>query len=251
MNPPLKANILDVGISTTSYRQTCKFLTEWGSAHASGYVCVCNVHTIMEAHKNPEYKAILNGAEIATPDGMPLVWCLRRMGFPRQNRVYGPDLLLAFAAYASRQSEITSYFFGGAPGVAHKLANSLTCRFPGFKTAGCESPPYRDLSPEEDQAYVDAINASGANVIWIGLGAPRQEQWMAAHANRINAIMVGVGAAFDFLSGHKPQAPRWMMQMGLEWLFRLRAEPRRLWSRYFLHNPHFLWHTRNIFLKRK
>ncbi len=246
---PQKVRILHTDISITSYQQVCGILDRFGRAHARGYVCICNVHTLMEAHDNPEYAAILNRALIATPDGMPLVWALRRMGFPCQTRVYGPDLLLAFAAYASRRPDLTSYFFGAGPGVADTLAKSLSCRFPGFMVAGCHSPRFGRMSREEDAACVDAINASGAHVLWVGLGAPQQERWMAEHAAQINAIMVGVGAAFDFLSGAKPQAPRWMMRLGLEWLYRLGTEPRRLWRRYLVHNPRFLWKMRALMLK--
>ena len=240
---PQKHRVLDTNISSTAYRQVCQILDRLGRARTHGYVCICNVHTVMEAHDDPEYAAILNQALIATSDGMPLVWALRRRGFARQQRVYGPDLLLTFAAYAARQADLSSYFFGAAPGVADRLAHSLSCRFPGFNVAGCQSPPFGDMTREEDAACVDAINNSAAHVLWVGLGAPRQERWMAEHADRINAVMVGVGAAFDFLSGSKPQAPRWMMSLGLEWLYRLGTEPRRLWRRYLIHNPRFLWHV--------
>jgi len=245
---PAKVPVLGVGVSATDYSEACRLLARWGRAGEDAYVCVCNVHTVMEAHRDPGYAAILNGAAIATPDGMPLVWALRRLGRPGASRVYGPDLLLAFAEFAADagadagEPGLASYFYGGAPGVAAALARSLAERFSGFCSAGAESPPFRELSPEEDAAAVERINASGAKILWVGLGAPKQERWMAAHLGRVKPVMVGVGAAFDFLTGRVRQAPRWMMRAGLEWLFRLATEPRRLWRRYLFTNPHFLWH---------
>jgi len=239
---PAKVRVLDVDISATSYAETCACLEAWGRAGSGVYVAICNVHTVMEAHGDPAYAAVLNGAAIATPDGMPLVWALRRQGHAGQPRVYGPDLLLAFAAHASRREGLTSYFYGGAEGVAETLARNLAGRFPGFRVVGTESPPFRDLTPSEDEEAVARINDSGAQVVWVGLGAPKQERWMAAHAGRVRGVMVGVGAAFDFHAGRVRQAPRWMMRAGLEWLYRLWAEPRRLWRRYLVNNPHFLWH---------
>ncbi len=239
---PEKARIADVDISATNYDEVRRLLCDWGRGGAGGYVCICNVHNVMIARDDPDYAAALNGAEIATPDGMPLVWALRRMGY-RQARVYGPDLLLAFAAHAAQEAEpVRSYFYGGAPGVAEDLGAKLARRFPGLSVAGCESPPFRELSAEEDAAAVARINDSGAHVCWVGLGAPKQERWMAAHADRVEPVMVGIGAAFDFLTGRVRQAPRWMMRLGLEWFFRLGAEPRRLWRRYLYYNPRFLWY---------
>lgn len=236
--PPPKTRVLDVPLSLTSHGRLCPLLRLWGEQRAGAYVCVCNVHTLMEAADNPGYADVLRGATVAVPDGMPLVWMLRALGHPGQSRVYGPDLLLAFADHAARTGT-AQYFYGGAPGVAADLAARLAARFPGFRCVGTESPPFRDLTDAEDAAVVERINASGADVVWVGLGAPRQECWMANHAGRIGATLVGVGAAFDFHTGGVRQAPRWMMRMGLEWLFRLLVEPKRLWKRYLWHNPRF------------
>lgn len=234
--------MLEAGISSTSLRQACECVAAWARSGRPAYVCVCNVHTVMEAHKDPAYARIIDGAAMATPDGMPLVWALRRLGAPNQERVYGPDLLMEFASLAAGRAELASYFYGGAEGVAGELAARLSAKFPGFRVVGHESPPFRDLDAGEDAAAVERINRSGASVLWVGLGAPKQERWMAAHAGRIRPVMIGVGAAFDFLTGRTPQAPRWMMRSGLEWAFRLAVEPRRLWRRYLFNNPHFLWH---------
>ena len=242
VDAPAKIRVLQVGISATSYDEVCRLLAVWGRAGVTGYVAICNVHSVMEAHNDPAFAHILNGAVIATPDGMPLVWAMRLCGGKDQKRVYGPDLLVKFAEFAAGQEDLGSYFYGGAEGVADQLAQVLTSRFPGFKVAGIECPPFRALTPEEDTAAVERINKSGAKVVWVGLGAPKQERWMAEHVDRIKPVMVGVGAAFDFHTGRVRQAPRWMMRRGLEWLFRLAMEPRRLWRRYLFYNPHFLWH---------
>lgn len=240
---PPKSKILETGISATSYEETCRLIAEWGLAGRRAYVTACNVHSVMEAHKDPSFAQVLNGAAIATPDGMPLVWTLRRRGRKEQKRVYGPDLLLHFAGFAAGRDDLASYFYGGADGVAAELGARLQKRFPGFHVAGAESPPFRELTPGEDAEVVARVNDSGAAVLWVGLGCPKQERWMHAHRESIRPVMVGVGAAFDFLTGRARQAPRWMMRCGLEWLFRLATEPRRLWRRYLLNNPHFLWHV--------
>ncbi|MCX7933650.1 MAG: WecB/TagA/CpsF family glycosyltransferase [Planctomycetota bacterium] len=239
---PPKVRILGVGISATTYEEVSHLLLAWGKSGRAAYVCVCNVHTVMLAQDDPVYAEAINGAAIATPDGMPLVWALRRRGYPQQQRVYGPDLLLAFAATAAQTGSGANFFYGGQAGTAEKLASLLQARFPGFAVAGAECPPFRPLTPAEDAAAVARINASGAQVLWLGLGAPKQELWMAAHRQEVKPVMVGVGAAFDFLTGRVKQAPPWLRNLGLEWLFRLAVEPRRLWRRYLWHNPRFLWH---------
>lgn len=252
---PRKIRVKGVGLSATCYEQTAAWIAGRGRAGTPGYVCVCNVHTVMEASRDAAYAACLNGAAIATPDGMPLVWALRKLGEPQQQRVYGPDLLLACAQAWNNEAQngsdnvrdgavtpIRNYFYGAGPGVAQELAQTLSASYPGFICVGAESPPFRELTDEEDRAAIQRINDSGAQVLWVGLGAPKQERWMAAHAGEIRPVMVGVGAAFDFLTGRVRQAPRWMMRCGLEWLFRLAVEPRRLWRRYAVNNPGFLWY---------
>jgi N-acetylglucosaminyldiphosphoundecaprenol N-acetyl-beta-D-mannosaminyltransferase len=169
---------------------------------------------------------------------VPLVWMMRRLGFPQQERVYGPDLTLRILE-AAAQEGIPVGFYGSTPQTLERLLENLRRRFPALQVAYRCSPPFRPLTPEEDDAVVREMNASGTRVLFVGLGCPKQERWMAAHKGRVQAVMMGVGAAFDFLAGLKPQAPRWMQRAGLEWLFRLLSEPRRLWRRYFYHNPRF------------
>jgi N-acetylglucosaminyldiphosphoundecaprenol N-acetyl-beta-D-mannosaminyltransferase len=195
----------------------------------------------MESHRDEEIRRIHNSAGLVTPDGMPLVWLSRWMGFPHVRRVYGPDLMLALCA----QSASTGYrhfFYGGAAGVPEKLVTRLQSRFPGLAAVGAYSPPFRALTPAEDTAIVNAINTARPDIVWVGMSTPKQERWMAEHVGRLRAsVLIGIGAAFDFHAGLKRQAPCWMQKSGLEWSFRLMSEPRRLWRRYLINNPWFLW----------
>ncbi len=231
--------ILGMRVDATSYARATEQILRWAEAGESRYVCVANVHMVMEAYDDPTFRAIVNAADLVTPDGMPLVWILRRMGIPEQKRVYGPTLTLWVAQEAARRG-IPVGFYGGYPEAARGISENLQARFYGLQVTYCYSPPFRPLTPEEDEQVVQAINASGARILFVGLGCPKQERWMAAHRGRIQAVMLGVGAAFDFHAGRVRQAPSWLQQMGLEWLFRLIMEPRRLWRRYVRHNPRFV-----------
>ncbi len=187
-------------------------------------------------------KRIHNDAGLVTPDGMPLVW-LGRLRRQPIDRVYGPDLLLATCERTATKG-VRHYFLGGAPGVPELLAEKLRQRFPALVVAGTCSPPFRPLSEEEDRELCARIDDAHADIVWVGFGAPKQERWMAAHRDRLAApVLIGVGAAFDFHAGLKSQAPRFLQRSGLEWLYRLATEPRRLWKRYLINNPWFLWLT--------
>jgi len=235
-----RVNILGVGISAINMPLALDQLACWIEERQRVYVVVCPVHPIMASQFDDHQRAALNGAAMVTPDGMPVVYVSRIMGHRQVDRVYGPDLMLAFSAVLAQRG-YTSYYYGGAEGVPEQLAETLTRRFPGLKVAGTYSPPFRALMPDEEQAVIDQINAAQPDVVWVGLGAPKQELWMAAMRERLNApVLIGVGAAFDFLTGRKPQAPRWMQRHALEWVFRLAHEPRRLWQRYLLYNPLFI-----------
>jgi N-acetylglucosaminyldiphosphoundecaprenol N-acetyl-beta-D-mannosaminyltransferase len=182
---------------------------------------------------------------------MPLVWVTRLLGFQGVERVYGPDLMLALME-RSVERGWKHFLYGGAPGVNERLSSRMTATFPGIKIVGQISPPFRPLTPLEDADAIKRINDSAADIVWAGIGAPRQERWMAEHRELLSAsVLIGVGAAFDFLAEIKAQAPRWMMRFGLEWIFRLACEPRRLWKRYLLNNPLFLWFVLLQFLGRQ
>jgi N-acetylglucosaminyldiphosphoundecaprenol N-acetyl-beta-D-mannosaminyltransferase len=235
-----RVNVLGVGVSAVSMQQALDTIADWVEAREPHYVCVSGVHGVMESHRDESLRRIHNAAGLVTPDGMPLAWLGRALGGTHVQRVYGPDLMLAccrdFAARGYRH-----FFYGGAPGVPERLAARLRERIPSLRVAGCYSPPFRALTAEEDDSLVRRINQSAADVVWVGLSTPKQERWMHAHVARLNApALIGVGAAFDFHAGMKRQAPRWMQRSGLEWLFRLATEPRRLWRRYLRNNPEFV-----------
>lgn len=231
--------ILGMRVDATSYARATEQIMRWAEVEESRYVCVANVHMVMEAYDDPGFRAIVNSADLVTPDGMPLVWVLRRMGFPTQQRVYGPTLTLWVAREAARRG-IPVGFYGGHPEVAQGISENLRAKFPGLQVSYCYSPPFRPLTPQEDEQVVQAINEAGVRILFVGLGCPKQERWMAQHKDRIRAVMIGVGAAFDFHAGRVRQAPPWLQERGLEWLFRLLMEPRRLWRRYLWHNPRFV-----------
>ena len=231
--------ILGMRVDPTSYEEATEKVLAWAAAGESRYVCVANVHMVMEAHDDPSFRALVNAADLVTPDGMPLVWMLRKLGYPHQERVCGPELTSRVCAEAARRG-VPVGFYGGHPEALEALVRNLGARFPGLRVVYAYSPPFRPLTPEEDEKVTEEINASGARILFVGLGCPKQEWWMAEHKGRVRAVMIGVGAAFDFHAGRVRQAPVWMQRAGLEWLFRLVQEPRRLWRRYLKHNPRFL-----------
>ncbi|MCW3067692.1 MAG: WecB/TagA/CpsF family glycosyltransferase [Solirubrobacterales bacterium] len=206
-----------------------------------GYLTAAAVNLVMSAHEDAEALAAVLGATLAVPDGQPLVWALRALGHAGATRVYGPDLMARFCTRAAR-SGTPIYLYGGrTPDALLQLERRLRERFPGLQIAGGHSPPFRPLTAEEEDAVVAAINVSGAAVVWVGTGQPKQEKWMLKMRPRLTAPrLVGVGAAFDFHADLVPQAPRWMQRSGLEWVYRLAREPRRLWRRYARYNPRFL-----------
>jgi len=197
------------------------------------------VHMAMEGHDRAEFQRIVNAADLVTPDGMPLVWGLKLLGIPSATRVYGPDLTPVVCEHAAREG-VPVGFYGGTPEVLDRMIANLTARYPGLQVVYRHSPPFRPLTAEEEAREIEEIRASGARILFVGLGCPKQEQWMAARRGRIDAVMLGVGAAFDFLAGAKRQAPDLIQSLGLEWLFRLATEPRRLWRRYLYNNPRFV-----------
>jgi N-acetylglucosaminyldiphosphoundecaprenol N-acetyl-beta-D-mannosaminyltransferase len=215
-------------------------MERWIGEGSRGHsIAATGMHGLVEAQHDPEFKKILNATDLVVPDGMPLVWLARRRGYRLPQRVYGPDLMMTFCQRAERKYR--HFFYGGEPGVAERLAELLQRRFPGVEIAGVFSPPFRPLSAAEDDEIVTLISGSSPDVLWVGLGTPKQERWMFELGHRIKVpVMVSVGAAFDMLSGRQKQAPRWLRDRGLEWLFRLMREPRRLWRRYLLGGPQFL-----------
>lgn len=243
MTSPTRFNVLGVGVSALTLDQARDLvLTARGQRHL-GYISACTVHMIGESRRDAAYRRILNESLLTTPDGMPLVWLAHHHGYRTVTRVYGPDLMLAVCA-TGRAVGLRHFFYGGAPGVAEELRARLTTRFPGLQVVGMHTPPYRPLNSDEFARLQAEIAAARPDVVWVGLGTPKQDRFMAAHWRELDAaVLIGVGAAFDFHSGRVRQAPRWMQRSGLEWLFRLATEPRRLASRYLVHNPMFVLRT--------
>jgi N-acetylglucosaminyldiphosphoundecaprenol N-acetyl-beta-D-mannosaminyltransferase len=235
---PRSRSILGMRVDATSYENATRQVVIWARSSRSRCVCIASVNNVMEAHDDAHFMHVMNQADLVTPDGMPLVWGLRWLGVERATRVYGPDLTPLILEAAEREG-LAVGFYGGAPNVLEALVAIAGRRWPDLKIAYTYSPPYRDLTPEEDVQVVQAIHACGVKILFVGLGCPRQETWMASHRGQFGAVMVGVGAAFDFLAGTKRQAPRSLQKAGLEWVFRLATEPRRLSKRYLRQNPRF------------
>jgi N-acetylglucosaminyldiphosphoundecaprenol N-acetyl-beta-D-mannosaminyltransferase len=233
--------VLDVPLALTDYERALDWIDAAVAAGAREYVCVAAVHTVMESREDAELRAAVDGAAFTVPDGQPLAWALRALGHDIDDRVYGPELMARACARAARTGQ-RHYLYGGRDQSAlFKLTLRLRQRFPGLRIVGGYAPPFRDLPDEELDGIAADINRARPDVVWVGIGVPKQEKWMAAMRDRLDApVLVGVGAAFDFHAGLIPQAPTWMQRNGLEWLFRLKQEPRRLWKRYARHNPRFV-----------
>jgi N-acetylglucosaminyldiphosphoundecaprenol N-acetyl-beta-D-mannosaminyltransferase len=236
-----RTNVLGVGISAVNPVLALQTIIGWIDRRQHQYVCVTGVHGVMESQRNETLRGIHNRSGMVTPDGMPMVWLSKLSGHRHVDRVYGPDLMLSVCA-ASPALGYRHFLYGGNDGVAELLAERLRARFPGLEIVGTHTPPFRPLSAEEDAAVVEQINQSGAQIVWVGLSTPKQEQWMASHLGRLDAnVLLGVGAAFDFHAGLVPQAPRWVQRSGFEWGYRLLTNPRRLWKRYLSNNPTFVF----------
>jgi N-acetylglucosaminyldiphosphoundecaprenol N-acetyl-beta-D-mannosaminyltransferase len=231
-------NILGVDIAVTNMQQTVAYIEQNIEELRGNYICVSNVHTTVMAHDNPEYRRVQNSAAMALPDGKPLSVTSKKRGYDCAERVTGPDLMGELFA---RNNGLRHFFYGAGQETLDRLKENLLNKYPGIQIAGMISPPFRPLSAEEDEAMVRAINESHPDIVWIGLGAPKQENWMYAHAGRIEGVMVGVGAGFAYHAGEIKRAPAWMQKMSLEWLYRLLQDPVRLAKRYFTTNLKFLW----------
>lgn len=239
MNYP-RLDILGVNVSAVNMEQVLASFEQWIADHDHQYVCVTAAHSVMDCYQEPALRRTFNASGLTVPDGMALVWLLKLQGQKHTSRVYGSDLMLA-ACQRSVEKGWRHLLYGGEQGVAELLQARLEAQFPGIQIVGTHSPPFRALTEAEDQHIVKWLNDLRPDIVWVGISTPKQERWMGAHLGQVDAsVMVGVGAAFDFLSGRKQQAPRWLQRSGVEWLFRLATEPKRLWPRYRQY-PHFVW----------
>jgi len=234
--------VLKASIDVISWSQALQTMQDWASRRESRYICICNVHSVVTATRDAEFERVINEADLATPDGAPIAWMLRRSGFLHQQRINGPDLMLKYCEQAALRGE-SVFLYGGTPETLQLLQSALRERFSSLKIAGAISPPFRPLTPAEDDEVIATINASKAGTVWVSLGCPKQEKWMAAHRHRIQAVMIGVGAAFDYHAGTIKRAPLWMQNHGLEWLHRMASEPSRLSWRYLQTNSIFLFNV--------
>jgi N-acetylglucosaminyldiphosphoundecaprenol N-acetyl-beta-D-mannosaminyltransferase len=233
------ADVLGSPIDVIDWGHTLDILSGWAGRRESRYVCICNAHSVVTATQDTAFRQVLAGADMVTPDGAPVAWLMRRTGHLAQERINGPDLMLKLCERAA--AEGTSIFLlGSTPQTLAALQHNLRAMWPGLRIAGALSPPFRELSAQEDDELVATVNQAHGGVVFVSLGCPKQERWMAAHRGRINAVMIGVGAAFDFHAGTVARAPAWMRDHGLEWLHRLASEPRRLWRRYLVTNLAFI-----------
>lgn len=232
--------VLGAFIDAVDWKTALSRISTWAANRESRYVCICNVHSVVTADHDEVFEYVLAAADMVTPDGAPVAWMLRRLGFKGQQRINGPDLMWKYCELAAQRGD-SIFLYGGKSETLDRLQARLGEAFPRLKIAGAYSPPYRMLTHEEDLDVVEMINASGASTVWVSLGCPKQEFWMAIHRGRINAVMIGVGAAFEYHAGTLRRAPQWMQENGLEWAHRLAAEPQRLWRRYLVTNTSFIF----------
>jgi N-acetylglucosaminyldiphosphoundecaprenol N-acetyl-beta-D-mannosaminyltransferase len=238
---PATVDVLGVPLALTDYSEMLAWIDAMTASRRRGYLCACNVHTVMASREDDVLRASLMDSSFNVPDGQPLVWAINALGHSLTNRVYGPELMSRACEQATERGH-RFYLYGGRnQGALVQLALNLRQRHPGVKIVGGYSPPHRPLNEEERAAIAAEINHSHADVVWVGIGVPKQEKWMAEMRERLNApVLIGVGAAFDFHAGLVPQAPNWIQESGLEWAYRLAHEPRRLWKRYLRYNPKFV-----------
>ncbi len=231
--------VLGMRVDATSYEDASQHVVQWACEGRSAYVCVATVHMTMEAFDSSAFQRVVNGADLVTPDGRPLVWALRSLGVKDATQVRGTDLTTHVVERAARE-RVPIGLYGGTPELLQRFARTLKSRYPGTRVVCQIAPPFRPLTLEEDERVTQEIVSSGARIVFVGIGCPKQERWMVLHKERIPAVMLGVGAAFDFHTGRVRQAPHWMQVAGLEWVFRLLMDPKRLWKRYAKHNPRFV-----------
>lgn len=231
--------VLGMQLDELDYDAVVKLVRRWAALQASRYVCISNVHMVMESYDDERLRAIINGADLVAADGVPVIWVSRWLGLRRQSRVFGPELTVRLCEMAAREG-VSVGFYGSTPEVARDLRRRVMERFPKLQIPFCYSPPFRTLTDAEDRSICDEINRSGLRILFVGLGCPKQERWMSEHRSRITAAMIGVGWAFDVLAGRSQPAPPWIQNMGMEWLYRLARNPRKLWRRHLKNNPRFV-----------
>jgi len=231
--------VINTNITAISLQETVEAIEGWIHDRENKYVCICNTHSLVSASNDSTFQKALSQAAICTPDGMPVVWALRMYGYRDQERVDGPSLMQQLCSRAANHA-YRIFLYGGTEQTLQQLTKKLSSDYEGIELAGHYSPPFRELTLEEKDAIIERINTAKADIVFVSLGCPKQEAWMHEHSHKVNGVMIGVGAAFEFLIGNVKRPPMIFQQMGLEWLFRLVAEPTRLWKRYAYNNPLYL-----------
>lgn len=240
VNDPPRSDVIGSQVTSVPFDVLTDVILGWAKKRISKFVCVANTHMLVEAYQEPSFGEVLQNADMVTPDGMPLVWMLKLMGVKSQDRVAGLDLMRVLCQQASEQN-VSVFFLGSMSSILQKMKSRLEKEFPDLLITAMEPLPFRPLTLEEDQALIQRVNESGAGLVMIALGCPKQEYWMAAHKNKIEAVMIGLGGAFPVYAGLHRRAPIWIREMGLEWFYRLIQEPRRLWKRYATTIPVFIY----------
>ena len=235
-----RINVIDSPVTALPFEQQIKLMMSWAKCRVSKFVCVANVHMLVEAYRHPDLGSVLKSADMVTPDGMPLVWMMKSLGVTTQDRVAGLDILAALCQAASVQG-VSIFFVGSTPEILSRMRARLKREFPDLPIAGMEPLPFRPLTPAEDQALIEKVHNSGAGLVMVSLGCPKQERWMAQHKDKIQAVMLGLGGAFPVYAGIQKRAPRIVRDLGFEWMYRLIQEPQRLWRRYSDTIPPFIW----------
>jgi N-acetylglucosaminyldiphosphoundecaprenol N-acetyl-beta-D-mannosaminyltransferase len=238
-----RANVLGIGISAINMEEAVELSDCFLRENQRGYVCITGVHGVIEAQSDPDLRTILNSSFLTTPDGMPTVWVGHLQGFSGMRRVYGPDYMMELCAISVSKG-YRHFLYGGNLGVAERLSIVLTTKFPGLQVVGTFTPPFRPLTPVEEDSLIGQVQETNPDILWVGLSTPKQERFMAHYLDRLGVkLMVGVGAAFDIHTGGIKDAPAWMKRSGIQWAHRLIQEPKRLWKRYLINNPKFIWNV--------
>lgn len=240
-----------MNVNVTNLTDAIKSIDLFLNKSTGSYVCVSNVHMCMEVYDSPEFAKVVNQADLVIPDGKPLSWAQKLLGHPEAQQVRGQDIMTALCAASGQKSLNIGFYGGSSDELLSTVKRKLLETYPDIRISYAYSPPFRPLTAEEDAQVIDDINNSNVNVLFVGIGCPKQERWMAEHKDTLNCVMLGVGAAYDFIAGSKKHAPRWVQKIGMEWLYRLCSEPKRLWRRYLSTNPRFIWHFTKQLIKHK
>jgi N-acetylglucosaminyldiphosphoundecaprenol N-acetyl-beta-D-mannosaminyltransferase len=246
-----KSTIISMNVDITDASTTLKNVELLVNKSSGSYICVSNVHMCMEVFDSKMFADIVNNADIVIPDGKPLSWAQKLLGYAEAEQVRGQDIMNAICEVSGKKLLNIGFYGGSSDELLNTVKDNLLQSYPDIKITYAYSPPFRPLTEVEDNVVIDGINNAKVDVLFVGIGCPKQERWMAEHKNKLNCVMLGVGAAFDFIAGEKKHAPRWVQQIGMEWMFRLLCEPKRLWRRYFSTNPRFIWHFTKQLIKQK